>query len=84
MAVRTKDAERLEPPPPPAAPPPATTGPGGTTVEVGADAPPPQNATARFLLRDVTDRTAPRVKTLPERAATVESLRQSLHQGGTR
>jgi hypothetical protein len=84
MAVRQSDAERLEGLPAPVAPPPAVTGPDGTTVQVGADAPPPENDTARFRFRDATDRTSPRVKSLPERAAAVESLRQSLKQRGPR
>ena len=84
MAVRQGDAERLEPPPPAPVAPPPVTGPRSQTVDVGADAPPPENATPRFLFRDVTDRTAPRVKSLPERAAAVESLRRSVKQGGPR
>ena len=64
--------------------PPRVAGPGTQTVTVGDDAPPPENATPRFLFRDVTDRTSPTVKSLPERAAAVESLRQSVKQGGPR
>lgn len=85
MAVRPNDDERLVlPPAPPTdapAPPPA---PGSTTVQVDAEARPPENATPRFLFRDVTDRSSPAVKSLPERAAAIEAMRQSLGQGGPR
>ncbi len=80
MAVRPTDAETPPPPPPVVTPPPAP--PGSTTVEVDAETRPPENDTRRFLFRDVTDRTEPRAKTLAERKAAVEALRQRL--GGAR
>lgn len=80
MAVRPTDDAQPPPPPPVAAPTPPP--PGSTTVEVDAEARPPENDTRRFIFRDVTDRTAPRAKSLPEREAAVEALRQSL--GGAR
>lgn len=84
MAVRRQDGERPPTPPPAAPAPPPRTGPDGTTVRVGDEAPPPENDTPRFRFRDVTDRTAPPVKSLPERAAAVESLRQSLGKDAAR
>lgn len=84
MAVRQGDTDRLASPPPPAIAPPPPPGPGSQTVQVGDDGPPPENGSPRFLFRDVTDRATPRVKTLSERAAAVESLRQSLDRGGPR
>lgn len=84
MAVRRHDGERPSTPPPPSPAPPPRTGPDGTTVQVGDEAPPPENDTPRFRFRDVTDRTSPPVKSLPERAAAVESLRQSLGKDAAR
>ena len=77
MAIRQQDAERLAPPPrPPAVPPPPPT--SSATVQVSSEARPPENDTPGFLFRDVTERSSPSVKTLPERAAAVEALRRSL------
>lgn len=80
MTVRPTDAETPPPPPPVLAPPAAP--PGTATVEVDAETRPPENDTRRFLFRDVTDRAEPGARTLAERKAAVEALRQSL--GGAR
>jgi len=65
---------------PEVAPPP----PGGTSVEIPLPAKPRENISQHFVFQDVTERTQPPVKTLTERRAAVEALRQSLrHRRGT-
>ena len=52
--------------------------PGGRTVEIALDPAPVVNQTSRFVFVDQTDRPEPRVRSMPERQAAVEAVRQSL------
>ena len=77
IAIRQEDAARLSPTPSrPTAP--KLRGPSAPVTIQLDESRPPENDTPRFILRDVTDRTEPRVKALAERAAAVERLRRSL------
>ena len=80
MAIRQADADRLLP----VAKPPAAKvrGPSAPVTIQLDESPPPENDTRRFIMRDVTDRTQPPVKSLAERAAAVEALRRSLGSKG--
>lgn len=84
ITVREEDADailkRLAPKP--ETPPPAP--PGAGTREFTADEPerPVVNQTSRFVFTDETDRPAVSVKSLSERQAAVEAVRQSAQRGG--
>lgn len=80
FAVRQDDADRLSSAPPdpePAAPPPD---PGGRTDVVPLEPAPVTNPTSRFVFADETERPRARVRSLPERQAAIEALRQSLRR----
>ena len=58
--------------------------PGGTSVEIPLPPKARENASQHFVFQDVTERTQSPVKTLAERRAAVEALRQSLrHRRGS-
>jgi hypothetical protein len=75
--------ERAVPPVPPAAPK-APAPAGGVSRTITLDPPPVVNRSTRFQFRDVTERAASdgRVRSMEERRATVEALRQSLGRQG--
>jgi hypothetical protein len=78
FTVRQEDADELlgaKPDPEPAPPPPPTT---GRTDVVPLEPAPVTNPTARFAFEDQTERPTPRVRSLPERQAAIEAMRQSL------
>ncbi len=52
--------------------------PGNRTVEIALDPAPVVNQTSRFVFIDQTDRPEPHVRSMPERQAAVEAVRQSL------
>ncbi len=51
---------------------------GSRTVEIALDPAPVVNRTSRFVFVDRTERPAPHVRSMPERQAAVEAVRQSL------
>ena len=51
---------------------------GNRTVEIALDPGPVVNQTPYFVFVDQTDRPEPRVRSMPERQAAVEAMRQSL------
>ena len=75
--------ERAEPPATPAAPR-ASTPARGMSRTITLDPPPVVNRSSQFLFRDLTERSATggRVRSMEERRATVEALRQSLGRQG--
>lgn len=84
IVVRQKDAAAIlrNAPPRPEAPPPVTD---GTRVFTADEPPRPVvNPTPRFVFDDQTDRPPVAVKSLPERKAAVEAVRQSVRGPGGR
>lgn len=84
IAVVDDAAQQLFRQVPPRSETPPAAAAGGQTVQVPLDPPPAVNSSRHFVLEDVTDRTAPRGKTLAERRVAVEVLRQSLRRAGGR
>lgn len=53
---------------------------GDRTVAISVDPAPVVNETSRFVFVDHTDRPEPHVRSLPERQAAVEAVRQTLRR----
>ncbi|MGH7895187.1 MAG: hypothetical protein ACREQL_11005 [Candidatus Binatia bacterium] len=84
FVVRQQDADAIlgrAVPRSDAKPPPA---PRSLTVEITLDPAPVVNQTQRFVFVDQTDRSEPHVRSMPERQAAVEAVRQSLRLPGGR
>jgi hypothetical protein len=82
FVVRQEDADELlrtKPDPEPAPPPPAAS---GRSDVVPLELAPVTNPTSRFVFVDETERPTQRVRSLPERQAAIEAMRQSL--GGSK
>jgi hypothetical protein len=86
IVVRQEDASRVlrSPATAPSSESPPSAGPVSRTIPIdGAGAPRPVvNDSTHFVFHDATDRAAPPSRTLAERQAAVEALRQALRRGG--
>jgi hypothetical protein len=80
FVVRQQDADRIlghAVPRSEAVRPPAS---GGRTIEITLDPAPVVNRTPQFVFVDQTDRLEPHVRSMPERRAAIEAMRQSLRR----